>query len=72
VDIARVENIETFGDPKRILPALIASEQAMSIWREHAPAEPLAIIGWKICASVTLKRSGLKFGSFPTFTICYI
>jgi len=30
VDIARVENIQTFGDPKRILPALIASEQAMS------------------------------------------
>jgi tetratricopeptide (TPR) repeat protein len=28
-DIARVENIQTFGDPKRILPALIASEQAM-------------------------------------------
>jgi tetratricopeptide (TPR) repeat protein len=29
VDIARVENIQTFGDPKRILPALLASEQAM-------------------------------------------
>jgi hypothetical protein len=29
VDIARVENIQTFGDPKRILPPLIASEQAM-------------------------------------------
>jgi hypothetical protein len=29
VDIARVENVQTFGDPKRILPALIASEQAM-------------------------------------------
>src|SRR5262249_6587089 len=32
-DIARVENIETYGDPKRILPALIASERAMpSSW----------------------------------------
>ena len=30
IDIARVENIQTFGDPKRILPALIASEKAMS------------------------------------------
>jgi tetratricopeptide (TPR) repeat protein len=29
VDIARVENVQIFGDPKRILPALIASEQAM-------------------------------------------
>jgi tetratricopeptide (TPR) repeat protein len=29
VDIARVENIQVFGDPKRILPALIASERAM-------------------------------------------
>ena len=29
VDIARVENVQVFGDPKRILPALIASEQAM-------------------------------------------
>ena len=29
VDIARVENVQTFGDPKRILPALIASEKAM-------------------------------------------
>jgi tetratricopeptide (TPR) repeat protein len=29
VDIARVENVQTFGDPKRILPALIASEGAM-------------------------------------------
>lgn len=29
VDIARVENIQTFGDPRRILPALIASERAM-------------------------------------------
>ena len=29
VDIARVENIQVFGDPKRILPALIASEHAM-------------------------------------------
>jgi len=29
VDIARVENIQVFGDPKRILPALVASEQAM-------------------------------------------
>lgn len=29
-DIARVEDIQTFGDPNRILPALIASEKAMS------------------------------------------
>lgn len=29
VDIARVENIQAFGDPKRILPALLTSEQAM-------------------------------------------
>jgi len=29
VDIARVEDVQTFGDPKRILPALIASERAM-------------------------------------------
>ena len=29
VDIARVEAVQTFGDPKRILPALIASERAM-------------------------------------------
>ncbi|HEX5235764.1 MAG TPA: hypothetical protein VFW25_10595 [Silvibacterium sp.] len=29
VDIARVENIQTFGDPHRILPALMASERAM-------------------------------------------
>jgi tetratricopeptide (TPR) repeat protein len=29
MDIARVENVQTFGDPKRILPALIASERAM-------------------------------------------
>ena len=29
VDIARVEDVQSFGDPKRILPALIASEQAM-------------------------------------------
>lgn len=29
VDIARVENIQTFGDPERILPALVASERAM-------------------------------------------
>lgn len=29
VDIARVENVQAYGDPKRILPALIASEQAM-------------------------------------------
>jgi tetratricopeptide (TPR) repeat protein len=29
VDIARVENVQPFGDPKRILPALIASESAM-------------------------------------------
>ncbi len=29
VDIARVENVQAFGDPTRILPALIASERAM-------------------------------------------
>jgi tetratricopeptide (TPR) repeat protein len=29
VDIARVENIQTFGSPSRILPALMASERAM-------------------------------------------
>jgi tetratricopeptide (TPR) repeat protein len=29
IDIARVENVQTYGDPKRILPALIVSEQAM-------------------------------------------
>jgi tetratricopeptide (TPR) repeat protein len=29
VDIARVENVQVFGDPKRILPALLASERAM-------------------------------------------
>ena len=29
VDIARVENIGVFGDPQRILPALMASERAM-------------------------------------------
>jgi tetratricopeptide (TPR) repeat protein len=29
VDIARVEDVQTFGDPKRILPALIASEHDM-------------------------------------------
>ena len=29
VDIARVELVQTFGDPKRVLPALLASEQAM-------------------------------------------
>ena len=29
VDIARVENVQIFGDPERILPALIASERAM-------------------------------------------
>lgn len=29
VDIARVEDIQTFGDPQRILPALIVSERAM-------------------------------------------
>lgn len=29
VDIARVENIQVYGDSKRILPALIASEQVM-------------------------------------------
>ena len=29
LDIARVENIQIFGDPARILPALIASEHAM-------------------------------------------
>jgi tetratricopeptide (TPR) repeat protein len=29
IDIARVENVQTFGDPKRILPALMASERAM-------------------------------------------
>lgn len=28
-DIARVENVQVFGDPKRILPALIASEREM-------------------------------------------
>ena len=29
LDIARVENVQTFGDPERILPALKASELAM-------------------------------------------
>lgn len=29
VDIARVENIDVFGDPSRILPALLASESAL-------------------------------------------
>lgn len=29
LDIARVENVQVFGDPVRILPALIASERAM-------------------------------------------
>ncbi len=29
VDIARVENVQVFGDPRRILPALIRSETAM-------------------------------------------
>jgi tetratricopeptide (TPR) repeat protein len=29
LDIARVENIQVFGDPKRILPVLISSESAM-------------------------------------------
>jgi len=29
VDIARVENIQVFGDPNRVLPALVASERAM-------------------------------------------
>jgi len=29
IDIARVENIQVFGDPKRILPALLADERAM-------------------------------------------
>src|SRR5579862_6663512 len=30
VDIARVENIDVFGDPNRILPELLASERAMA------------------------------------------
>ncbi|HET7207892.1 MAG TPA: thioredoxin family protein [Terriglobales bacterium] len=29
IDIARVEDIQVFGDPNRVLPALIASERAM-------------------------------------------
>jgi len=29
LDIARVENVQTYGDPERILPALRASERAM-------------------------------------------
>jgi tetratricopeptide (TPR) repeat protein len=29
VDIARLENVQVFGDPKRILPALLASERSM-------------------------------------------
>jgi tetratricopeptide (TPR) repeat protein len=29
LDIARVENVQVFGDPERILPALIASERAI-------------------------------------------
>ena len=29
LDIARVENVQVFGDPARILPALLASERAM-------------------------------------------
>ncbi|HEV2615235.1 MAG TPA: thioredoxin family protein [Candidatus Acidoferrales bacterium] len=29
IDIARVEDVQTFGDPNRILPALLASEQTM-------------------------------------------
>ena len=29
IDIARVENIQVYGDPNRILPALLASERAM-------------------------------------------
>jgi tetratricopeptide (TPR) repeat protein len=29
LDIARVENVQVFGDPERILPALLASERAM-------------------------------------------
>jgi tetratricopeptide (TPR) repeat protein len=29
LDIARVENIQIYGDPERILPALVASERAM-------------------------------------------
>ncbi|HET9743635.1 MAG TPA: thioredoxin family protein [Terriglobales bacterium] len=29
VDIARVENIQVYGDPQRVLPALLASERAM-------------------------------------------
>lgn len=29
IDIARVEDVQTFGDPQRVLPALIASERAM-------------------------------------------
>ena len=29
IDIARVENIQTYGNPKRILPALLADERAM-------------------------------------------
>jgi tetratricopeptide (TPR) repeat protein len=30
LDIARVENIQVYGDPERILPALIESERAMA------------------------------------------
>jgi hypothetical protein len=29
MDIARVENVQTFGDPNRTLPALVASEEEM-------------------------------------------
>jgi hypothetical protein len=41
LDIARVENIQTAGDPNRILPALLASEAAMP---------PCHTITFRLCA----------------------
>ena len=66
LDIARVENIEVYGDPKRILPALSASELAMpGSWNASLRVAQMEYDAKHYEAAITACDRGLRRGPGP-------
>jgi tetratricopeptide (TPR) repeat protein len=61
VDIARVENVQIFGDPKRILSALIESERAMPTdWNASLRVAQMESAAKNYSAAITACDRGLS------------
>jgi tetratricopeptide (TPR) repeat protein len=61
IDIARVENIQAFGDPHRVLPALLESERAMpGNWNASLRVAQMELAASKYDQSVAACDRGLS------------